>query len=470
VIKGPYGDDVEATCGAPEVPLFGDGEEVARLSQVHGVFISTCDCSVRSIYWHFARRWVNLFPLGKKSCGQGQPLCHKEEKQMLSTSAKMRILGTVATVGLAPGWWVSAAGAGSAQSGPGCAPERPAVAHHAGGVTVQTFEGKNPPPPIPCTTRTGFRTAEISLVISNEGTLLFQPAFATEAPGLPIGVLRSVDQGGTWQFIDPATNPPRSKGLDMNLWVDRDTGRVFWNGPPDAASDKAMTVDHSDDDGLSWSSSSPISLGSDHSQIFSGPPTERLKSSMQGYPKIIYIVEAGGGTCGSGSTCGTHISKSLDGGLTWSPPVPITYPPECPHPGNDPVGGYGLNGVVDRHGTVYVPFTPCQRPYVAISHDAGETWELSLVANTLTIGWGELGLGLDEGENLYAAWTDDGDRLPYLAISRDFARHWGTPLMVAAPGVNEAALPGLVAGAKGQVAVSIMGARTRRASPFHPFV
>jgi hypothetical protein len=245
----------------------------------------------------------------------------------------------------------------------------------------------------------------------------------------------------------------------MNMWVDRDTGRVFWNGPP-------LRVDHSDSDGLSWIPSTPVPLSSDHSQIFSGPPIENLKKSMQGYPNVVYIVEAGGGSCGSGGTCGAHISKSLDGGQTWGPAVALKYPPECPFPGVDPVGGYGLNGVVDRDGTVYIPFTPCERPYVAISYDAGDTWQLSLVANTQTIGWGELGLGMDEEGNLYAAWTDDADRLPYLSISRDHGAHWSARLMIGAPGVNEAAEPVLAAGTRGQVAVTYYGSKNSPGVPF----
>jgi len=82
-----------------------------------------------------------------------------------------------------------------------------------------------------------------------------------------------------------------------------------------------------------------------------------------------------------------------------------------------------------------LPFTPCERPYVAISNDAGDTWRLSLVADTETIGWGELALGIDGQGNLYATWADAADRLPYLSISRDGASHWSTPLMIAAPGV-----------------------------------
>jgi len=121
--------------------------------------------------------------------------------------------------------------------GPGCAPERPAIAHHAGGVMAHPDEDEKAP--IPCSTATGFRTSEASIVVTNKGTVLFQPALETDscatqcavnnATGLPIGVLRSVNQGATWDFIDPSVSPARATAIDMNLWVDPDTGRVFWS-------------------------------------------------------------------------------------------------------------------------------------------------------------------------------------------------------------------------------------------------
>src|SRR6266481_10014847 len=90
--------------------------------------------------------------------------------------------------------------------GPGCSPDRPAIAHHAGGVLATLPPGQAKKAPIPCSTSTGYRTGEISLVVTNMGTLLFQPALA-DATGQPVGVLRSTDKGASWTFVNPGGNP-----------------------------------------------------------------------------------------------------------------------------------------------------------------------------------------------------------------------------------------------------------------------
>src|SRR5437016_1758856 len=67
----------------------------------------------------------------------------------------------VVTLVMAPPAFAKDKGNDEGALGPGCAPERPAIAHHAGGVVVESPRGKAHTPPIPCTSSTGFRTAEI---------------------------------------------------------------------------------------------------------------------------------------------------------------------------------------------------------------------------------------------------------------------------------------------------------------------
>jgi hypothetical protein len=336
----------------------------------------------------------------------------------------------------------------------GCALDRPAIAHHAGGAKMENIQGQEPP--IPCVVKTGFHTGEISIVVTNAGTILFRPAWETETTGIPIGAIRSVDRGANWEA-------PQTTGNDSNMWVDRRTGRVFWmvlgirRAPRPVSGIPRLEI--SDDDGKTWFPGGRPLL-SDHVQVFGGPPTEKLKHLMQGYPNVVYA-------------CMGHkplkCEKSLDGGMTWGPELDIPYPPgleAIQGPAHD-CSAFGLQGVVGRDGTVYVPYGPCNRPYIAISHDEGNSWQLVAVANTEFIGYGYPTLGMDEQENLYAAWVGASDRLPYLAISRDHGLHWGTPLKIGAPGVNETAIPYLVAGAQGQVAVTYYGSKNAPL-PFPP--
>ena len=343
--------------------------------------------------------------------------------------------------------------------GPGCANNRPAIAHHGGGGVVTTTEEKAP---IPCTTATGWRTSEPSIVLTNLGGILLQPAF--DKAGQAMGLIRSLDLGTTWEFVPHAAGGVAvTDAIDQNLWVDRETGRAFWIAI-DLPSPTPARLDRSDDGGKTWFASGPPCpnrafgpLGCGHPQVFSGPPTKSLRFQQHDYPNVVYI-------CGGGANP-LACQRSVDGGATFGPAVRIPTPPGVACVG---FTNFGLNGVVDREGTVYVPFTPCQRPYIAISTDEGATWQVTLVADTLTLGFGMLALDKDKENNLYAGWVGFGDRLPYISVSRDRAAHWSAPVMVGAPGVKEAAIPGLVAGKRGQVAMTYYGSTNPPGPPFPP--
>jgi hypothetical protein len=317
----------------------------------------------------------------------------------------------------------------AADLGPGCAPNRPAVSHHAVGVSVQAPKGEKAP--IPCATATGWRSSEVSIVVTDSGTILFQPA--VPPAGFPIAVLRSADLGETWEHILPSqyNDPPRITAVDQNMRIERSTGRAFWLIGEPGGTDQEPRLDISDDDGRSWFKATQPPLPLDHSQIFNGPPTKR--AMVPGNGSVVYVCQGH-----QPQTC----QESFDGGITFGPGVALPFPPklECAGGNYD----FGLRGVVSRDGTVFVPFAPCNRPYIAISHDEGNSWQLVNVAHTITLGFGEMPLGEDKDGNLYAAWVGSQDRLPYLSISRDHGLNWSTPMMIGAPGVNEAAIPQLV--------------------------
>jgi hypothetical protein len=357
--------------------------------------------------------------------------------------------------------------------GPGCAPDRPATAHYAGGVAVANPNGTISETLIPCVVNTFSRTSEIGLVITNNGTILFRPGVQNPAAtaGSPIGVLRSVNRGASWESIDPSSpgSPANLLAFDGNMGIDRQTGRAFGITPGyefvvGNIGTETPRVDISDTDGKTWfAGGEPISA--DSMKIFAGPPPARLKHLQQGFPKgypnVIY-------------NCGGHkpqrCERSRDGGLTWGPEVALPIPPELAPiqgPKND-CSTFALNGAVTADGTVYVGYSPCNRPYVAISNDEGDTWKAVQVANLEIIGWGMTAVGVDGKGNVYSAFMPAADRLPYLSVSQDKGLHWSKPLMIGAPGLNEAALPRLMAGVEGQVAVAYYGSHNSPGAPFPP--
>ena len=351
---------------------------------------------------------------------------------------------------------VSAASSQSEEFRPGCAPDHPAVVHQPGGIPVD--DATHEEVLIPCSNNTGSRSSEIALVVTNAGTLLLMPA--VPATGFPIGVTRSTDDGVSWNFVLPSNvnNPPRVTPVDNNMHVDRQTGRIFWIVGTPGGTTQIPRLDISDDDGRTWrsSTSSQTIRPIDHSQIFTGPPPKSLAGQMGSYPNVVYLCQ---------SSHPQICQYSLDGGMSFSAGVALPVPPEAGTTGTN----FALKGVVAEDGTLYVPSTPCERPYVGISHDAGHTWKQVLVAtDTETMGFGELSLGIDDRGNLYATWVAVSDRLPYLAVSRDRGLTWGQPIMIASPGINEAALPQLVAGKRGHVAIAYYGSTNSPGAPFPP--
>jgi hypothetical protein len=311
---------------------------------------------------------------------------------------------------------------------------------------------------------TGWRTNEMGFALTNAGTAIISPAFP--ASGSPIGLIRSTNSGESWQFIDPVETPPRHLTFDGSLGFDSRTGRIFWVTPGyfDPRINATAGLWFSDNDGKTWSVGGapgmlPPSGRADSLKIFAGPPTPASRGKMKGYPNVVY-------------NCGAHkpqrCQSSYDGGLSWGPIVFIPFPPELASiQGPDNIcSEFSMNGVVGKDGTVYLGFTPCNRPYVAISRDEGQTWQSIKIADVETIGFGMASIALDEAGTLYSSWVAASDRLPYLSISRNGGQTWSSPVMIGAPGINEAALPRAVAGKTGHVAIAYYGSKNSPGAPF----
>lgn len=331
-----------------------------------------------------------------------------------------------------------------------------------------------PRAPDACLYRTGFNAAEPTLGITEEGSIFVIAMDALEWPMFPTHVIRSTDEGKTWEDVTPTLGPVRRhpESEDPYLHVDTDTGRVF-------AIDYLLPcseLSYSDDEGATWTT---VVMGcelTDHQSLFTGPPVTSPGFPVV-YPNIVYYCSAGAGL--AQDTTVSACLKSLNGGLTFAATgLPAFTDDPSQSGGQGPIPGHcnGLSGhgVAGPDGTVYLPRAWCGQPWLAISEDEGATWNRVQVADTGTKDSGsgvsysydhEASVAVDPKGNIYYHWIAQ-DRKPYLAISKDRGETWGKPILVAPPGVKEAGLPSIAAGRPGRVAILYMGSTNTPDPPF----
>lgn len=334
--------------------------------------------------------------------------------------------------------------------------------------------------PIACATATGYASSESSLAVTDKGTLVYSPAETENS------MARSSDGGASWSLTYPADEQHTAFWNTVDPWViaDRRTGWVFWThatgpvrdegGLPQGsgfylAAAAGFQVYTSSDDARSWKTADYSNAPTgDWEKLFVGPPPPASSGAAQpsGYPDVIYLcANSPLEVAGPGRLC----YKSLDGGSTFT--IAGYNSPSAGQPQDTCPPLNFNNGVVDRSGTIYIPATCENADYIAISHDEGSSYTWVTVSNaptgTLTSG-GYLQLAIDDGDNLYALWPANG--LLYLAVSRDRAKSWGAPMMVAAPGVHNVQRPAFAAGAAGHVGITYYASTDPAAQRFSAYV
>src|SRR5436305_3270611 len=335
-------------------------------------------------------------------------------------------------------------------------PGRAAVAYRAGGRRVSADGG-----PVSRLFRTGYAGWEPSIGVTKGGTIFFAARNTNADPG----VARSTDDGRTWTRSDPSAH---QASLDPFIWVDRATGRVF-----DSDISPSVTcppISYSDD-GDNWTTT--IVCGhADYQKIFGGPPPKG-GAPTQGYPDVVYFCAITGGE-GAGSLTFNQCSKTLDGGGSWSPTAQPSYPVRQSPPGSPPEApncdGAAPPGVVGVDGTVYLPRGWCGEPYIAISHDEGDSWErVRLPGKPLPYDGGgawanDSGVAVDRDGVLYYVWAAADFHL-YFTVSRDGGKTWAAPLDILPPGVARTQNPAIDVGDPGRVAISFVGSEQPKGTP-----
>ncbi|MDQ3916109.1 MAG: glycoside hydrolase [Actinomycetota bacterium] len=322
-----------------------------------------------------------------------------------------------------------------------------AIAHRAGGKVVNA-----PNAPDGRIYQVAERAIEPTIGITKKGDI-----FYTASSGVTgVDVLRSTDDGATWENTSPRTptgHKTHPLTLDPYIYVDESTGRIFNIDLYVACSNLSF----SDDNGETWTTN-PLACGrpvNDHQTLFSGPPA---LSPTTVFPEVVYY-------CWNDFSAGSSCSKSLDGGITWSPtgsPAFAGIDLNSEERPGDRCGGFHGHGVVGKDGTVYLPKEYCGQPWLGISKDEGATWTRVQVAGNTTERLGsDTSVAVDAKGNVYYAYETENQKL-FLVTSKDGGERWSKPMMVGAPGVKEVTLPTLDVGDPGKVAIAYMGSENSR--------
>lgn len=348
----------------------------------------------------------------------------------------------------------------------GLAAQAGGSARKSGGRGIATRDGQKVSVdklPVAQTFSVGNHALEPTLGLDPAGNIYYAAAgFDGPARLAATQIMRSKDQGKSWDVATPRTLGQDTMPITLDPYIfvddniDGDNARIFTIDLTLACSYLSFS-----DDGGETFVTNPLACGrpvNDHQTLFSGPP---VSSPTVGYPNVLYYCfnDVGSSSC----------TKSLDGGLTFSPTGSPAYPGY--EPGNeDP--GFGLDGfcgglhghgAVAPDGTVYLPREFCGRPELAVSTDEGLTWKRVVVSKKIRStsqpksGTGHPSVAVDAKGNVYYLWTSDKNRLPYLSVSKNQGKTWSDPVVASIPGLTETNLPQIDARGVGKIAFVYYG-------------
>lgn len=294
---------------------------------------------------------------------------------------------------------------------------------------------------------TGHESGEPTVGLTSDGTLF------TVAE---TDVLRSTDDGETWEVVTPATS---LFSFDPMLRVDPWTDRVILDHLYVGCSNMWW----SDDQGETWLHN-PAACGT--------PANDHQKVAVGGhfadspvYDGIIYYSYNSFSLIAGDDASTLWVSRSLDGGVTWDSRPAVSGAADFHYRTGGPVEA-------DRNGNVYVPmYLDDEGMGVAVSNDHGTTFDAVRVSDALGAdGEGiDPGMAIDLAGNAYVAWWGAADgsledaragagHAVWLAASSDQGSSWGEPVRVSPPGLTSMVLVDAVAGDKGRVAVAYLAA------------
>lgn len=281
---------------------------------------------------------------------------------------------------------------------------------------------------------TGSEGAEPTAGVLSDGTI-----FAIEGTD----VMRSTDRGQTWENVAPPGNDQIS--LDPMMHVDEYTDTVYVDHLYVACSQLSI----SEDAGETWVTNPAAcgAPGNDHQKLAVGPSPGPAPTNAVYYAYSSFAE-------------GAWVSRSLDGGATWTT-APVTL--DAPYRNTGPVEA-------DRDGTVFVPYCLCDGGIgVGVSQDYGATFTYQRVTDAEVTCEGSHATDVDPGPavdtegNLYIAYrTDEGVEYVY---STDSGETWSDPVDVSLPEHRSFTHVDAVAGDEGRLAIAYRATPDSDAGP-----
>ncbi|HEY3058860.1 MAG TPA: sialidase family protein [Chloroflexota bacterium] len=250
----------------------------------------------------------------------------------------------------------------------------------------------------------------------------------------------------TWR--DKSARPPNctaATSLDPILFTDEETGRTFESQLIANPAINSLTC-FTDDDGDTWTPSEGGGIGSgvDHQTIGGGHFAANGIGPLTEYPNsIVYCSQdVGDALC----------SVSRDGGLTFSPAVPIYTVTQC--------GGLHGHVKVGPTGSIYVPNKGCGgHQAVVVSEDNGLHWAVRPVPSSLPHR-SDPSVGIGTGGTAYFGYAN-ADGHPRAAVSHDHGQTWSNDQDVgAAFALQNVVFPAVVAGDDDRAAFAFLGTTT----------
>lgn len=300
---------------------------------------------------------------------------------------------------------------------------------------------------------------EPTLVVDSQGTLYagWKEAYTHNGPGQRVAFARSTDGGTTWS-ANALMNTLSSGWLESDPWLVSDGSgaihyaRIEYLGN---LTQSGVTVSSSSDGGRTWSTSA----NADDRPGFADKDSMAGDGNGSLYVAYDDILNSGG----AGDQISLRVTRSTDGGATWSPTVQAA----------DAAGNIlGPVLAASANGTVHAAWWNLTDGNIMAdtSRDHGATWGTDVRVNdasgsaTPMPGWESSmpSVALDPLGRVYVAWADRGTGNLDILVSRsaDDGASWSAPVRVNDNTTGDQWMPSLAVDPRGVVHAAWMDGRT----------